>query len=678
MKISLHWLNSYLDQPCDEAEAERLLTRVGFPIDGREDVTLSGGGQDVMLDVEITSNRGDCLSHVGLAREIAAASGRTLKTPAIELAEAGEPAGDFASVAVDEPGICPLYTARVIQGVKVGPSPQWLIDRLEAVGLRSVNNVVDVTNFVLHELGQPLHAFDLGKLSGNQIVVRKARAKEQFVAIDGSKHDLQANMLVIADAAEPVAVAGVMGGLDSEVGDDTTNILLESAIFEPLAVRATSRALKLSSDSSFRFERGVDPLGVDRASRRAAQLILELAGGTLAAGVIRVGMDEPAAKAVAMRVERCSAILGVDLTADQQCESLSRLGLSPVQQGEQIICTIPSYRLDLKREIDLIEEVARLHGLNRIPTSDKIHVTARPIQNEVAARRHLSQALVAHGYHETITFSFVSPKHGKPFVPADAQGVMIEDERRKAEPMLRPSLLPSLLVCRKSNQDAGNADVQLFEVASTWVQRGSMIEEHRKLTLLRDAADAQQAVRQLRGSLEELVQRLGGQQAAQALTVEQAEHPAFAVAGAVKLAGKAIGVLGILSDEVRSVFDVKTPVAAAELDVAALIELYPPQLQVQPLGRYPAIERDLSVIVSEDVPWQKVEQAVRGAKPAMLEEVAFIGTYRGKQIDKGQKSVSFRMTYRDPDKTLRHDEVDPQVSSVVEALKAGVGAALRG
>ncbi|MEX1016803.1 MAG: phenylalanine--tRNA ligase subunit beta [Phycisphaeraceae bacterium] len=682
MKTSLAWLNAHLDRPVTADEAERLFTRVGFPLDGRELIALSSGGQDEQLDVEITSNRSDCLSHLGLARELTAATGGaggTLHRPDITIHENPDrPVSERTSVANEQPELCPLYTARVIEGVKVGQSPRWLVDRLEAVGLRSVNNVVDVTNYVLFELGQPLHAFDLDQLHDRRVVIRRAHKDESFIAIDGSAHTLRDDMLVIADADRAVAVAGVMGGLASEVGEGTTNVLLESAMFAPLSVRKTSRSLKLASDSSYRFERGVDPQGVERASRRAAQLIVELAGGRLAEGVIRVGEPEPAPRKVSMRVERCNALLGTQLTAQQQAGYLDRLELEPRLIDGKIECSVPTFRLDLKREVDLVEEVGRSHGFDAIDRRDRIAINVRPPQREVEARRRLGRVLVAHGFHETITLSFVGMKHGQPFVPADAAPVLVDDERRKAEPMLRPSLLPSLLICRKANQDAGNADVRLFELAATWYESQADMHEQRQLALLADADDAQQAVRDLRGTIEDVAEQLGGPAARAGLSFEPVSRETFAVAAEVRLHGEAIGVTGVLADPAREVFDVKTPQVAAELAVEPLLAMYPPVRQVQPLPRYPAIERDLSLLVDEDVSWRQIEQAVHDAQPALLDSVRFIGTYRGKPIAAGRKSVSFRMLFRDPAKTLRHDAVDPQVATVVAALQQAVSAELRG
>lgn len=684
MKISLNWLNDYLATPVPQDAVDDLLTGHGFPIEDTVEHTDGPAKGDVMFDVEVTSNRGDCLSHVGVAREVAAATGAELKRPPAELPDVGSDAVESIT-RVDhtaQPAACSLYTARVITGVKVGPSPDWLVAKLEAVGLRSVNNVVDVTNFVLLELGQPLHAFDLGKLAGRKIVVRNAAKGEKFNAIDGTKHELRDDMLVIADGERPQAVAGVMGGADSEVGDDTTDILLESAIFEPLQVRKTSRALKLASDSSFRFERGVDPVGVGTASRRAAALIVELAGGTLADGVIRLGPladQEAEPTTLSLRAARCRQLLGLDLSAEQQADYLNRIGLNAAADGETVTAMIPTFRLDLTREVDLIEEIARLHGMDAIPIKPKIELVAKPPQASVQAKQLIGDVLVAHGYHETITFSFINPKLASPFLPEGAEALLLEGDHKKDEPMLRPSVLPSLLQCRKLNQDAGNHGVRLFESASTWKVVNGQTVETVKLALLRDAADIDDALRELRGAIDEVVEALGGAQAKDAVRIVPVETQSeFAAAGEVVVGETTLGVMGLVADATRGRLDVQTAQVAAELDLAKLLSMYPPTREVGALPKFPGIERDLSVVVDEGVSWTRVESAVAAAGPAMLEALSFLGVYRGKQVGAGKKSVSLRMRFRDPAATLRHDQVDPQVAAVVASLGEAVGAELRG
>ncbi len=672
MKACLDWLNSYLDAPVTTDEADRLLGAQGFPIENRQQV-----GDDTMLDVEVTSNRPDCLSHVGLARELAAGTGCKLQLPNCELPTAGQQRVEkITSVVNEDARFCPVYTGRVISGVKVGPSPDWLVRRLESIGLRSVNNVVDVTNFVLLELGQPLHAFDLSRLAGQRIVVRHAGDGEVFAAIDGSRHELRSTMLVIADADRPVAVAGVMGGIDSEVGAETTDILLESAIFDPLSVRRTSRTLKLASDSSFRFERGVDPLGVDLASRRAARLIIELAGGELADGVIRTGADEPAPHLVTMRVERCRKLLGIDIEPRRVVELLAALDLSPRhdESAATVTCTIATHRLDLHREVDLIEEVGRLHGLDNIPVRQRIEIVVHPVQPVIAARQALGRVLTAHGYHETITFSFLSPKIGRPFLSEGDEAVLIDDERRKAEPMLRPSLLPSLLACRKTNQDVGNAQVALYETGSAWVLRDAQIIERPLLVMLLDASDPPDALRTMRGTIEELFDRLVG---ADGLELAAAGGSWFRDGLEIRCDGEPIGYIGVADRRVQELFDLQLPVVLGEVDLDKLLDRYPPTRSVTALSRLPGVERDLSVIVDEPVTWQTIENHVRATEPALMEQLCFITTYRGKPVPAGRKSVSFRMLFRDPTKTLRHGEVDVQVNAVVDRLTKQVGAEVR-
>jgi phenylalanyl-tRNA synthetase beta chain len=687
MKISLAWLNDYLEPPVAAEAVEPLLTAQGFPIEDTVAVEDGPAAGDTMFDVEVTSNRGDCLSHLGVAREIAAGSDARLKRPETPQPGAGPDAvGTLATVQVDEPEACPVYTARVITGLTVKPSPDWLVARLDAVGLRSVNNVVDVTNFVLHEMGQPLHAFDLGRLSGREITVRHAAPGEAFNAIDGSRHELRDGMLVIADGQQPQAVAGVMGGRDSEVTEQTTEVLLESAIFAPLSVRTTGRALKLASDSSFRYERGVDPAGVERASRRAAALIVQVAGGQVAEGVIRVGKAAPDPKrdtlTVPLRLGRLRSVMGIDFSRQQVMEYLhQRLGLADASPptGDTLEFAIPTYRLDLRREIDLIEEVARLHGMASIPVKPKLELTARPPQDTVRARRILAEVLVGHGYHETITFSFIRPAYAKPFLPAESDPLVLEGDHKKDEPMLRPSVLPSLLQCRKLNQDVGNRDVKLFEIASTWhVQSGETIENVR-LALLRDAEQPDAALRELRGTLEEILEALGGPMGHAALTVDASTDDAvMSPAAVVKLEGQPVGRFGLLNQASTDPFGLQTPQAGLEVELPRLLDLYPPRRAIGELPRFPGIERDLSLIVEEAVTWQQITAAVEQAQPDLLEEVGFLGVYRGKPIERGRKSVSLRLLFRDSERTLRHEQVDPQVAAVVAELKQKLSAELRG
>ncbi|MFW6335581.1 MAG: phenylalanine--tRNA ligase subunit beta [Phycisphaeraceae bacterium] len=682
MKVSLDWLHALIDRPLSAAEVESIMTAQGFPLEGREEINRPDGSTDTVLDLEVTSNRGDCLSHLGVARELAAGAGCALLPPdAADLPESDPPADTLTCVDLQEPELCPVYTARVLRGVKVGPSPEWLVRRLEALGLRSVNNVVDVTNYVLFELGQPLHAFDLAKLDEGRIVVRRATKGEPFTAIDGTKHELPEHALVIADASRPRAVAGVMGGLDSEVGDDTTDVLLESARFDPVAIRRASRSLKLASDSSYRYERGVDPLGVEAASRRAAKLIVELAGGELARGVVRVGESQESLVPtdVAMRTGRCNALLGLDLTPADMVGCLDRLGLSPRLEGETIRCAVPSFRLDLRREVDLMEEVARITGLDATPVKPKMAIVAVPPRPGVEARRELARVLIAHGYHETITPSFLPTAQAEAFLDeTGGKPMTLTDDRRRAEPSLRTSLLPSLLRCRKTNQDVGNAGVKLFELARAWILRDEKHHESLRLALLADGEDGETAIRAMKGALAELAHVLAGEQADEVFTVEPCKPGRCDPAARLSLHGREIGTMGLASADLLDRFDLQTPVLAlAELDAEPLLACYPPTHRAGELPRFPAVERDLSIIVEESRTWRELSQVIDDAQPQHVERLDFLGAYRGKPIAKGSKSVALRLRFRRSDATLTGEAVDAEMTKVVEALRKQ-GAELRG
>ena len=419
-------------------------------------------------------------------------------------------------------------------------------------------------------------------------------------------------------------------------------------------------------------------MGVDRASRRAAQLIVEIAGGKLAEGVIRVGQDDPAPTNVAMRIRRCQALLGIDLNAQQILESLDRLGLNPKQNADTITCTIPTFRLDLKREVDLFEEVGRLYGYDKVQVHERLELEVRPKQPDITVRQELGRVLAAHGYHETITPSLLTEEHARAFCPDSLKPMRLAGDTRRKDNVLRPSLLPSLLGCRKHNQDRGNEGVRLFEVAGTWTESNGKPHEVVTLATLTDAPDPHEGFREARGAIEELVHTLGGKEAAETLAFEPIKDDHLAPAAKVVLQGKDCGRIGVLNDKLRDTFGLQTPVVLAEIDYQPVVSNYPPKRTVGNLPRFPGIERDLSIVVDEPVTWRQVEQCITDAAPQMLEDLQFLTIFRGKQIGKGKKSLSLRLYFRNPDTTLRHDEVDPQVNAVVVKLKQVVNAELRG
>ena len=687
MKIALNWLADYLPGPLDAQAAADALTHGGLPVEVIEQVA-----GDTVLDVEVTSNRGDCLSHVGVARELAALLDREFKDVTPTVAEAPEPAAGAVAVRIDAPDLCPHYTARVIRGVKIGPSPAWMQRRLEAVGLRPINNVVDVTNYVMFELGQPLHAFDHDRVGGKQIVVRRAAAGEKLVTIDGKEAILQPDYLTIADAARPVALAGVMGGKDSEVSAATVNVLLESARFDPLAVRRAARAI-VRSDSSYRFERGIDPLVTEKASRRAAQLLVQTAGGELLAGVVQAGGAGAGPKKLTLRLARLKQILGVEFPVEQVVAALTRLRLAPVvtrggAAGLPVVeVTVPSYRLDLNIEVDLIEEVARVIGYDQVPVRQEIAIRVTPADPRARTITTVRDALVAGGYFEAVTVGFVSDLLAADFVPPDADKAnplpRAGAVTRKENAGLRPSILPGLLESARLNDNRGVRDARLFEIGSTFYNAaagtgtatggaGPALVEQQKLGLV-----GSPDVREVRGVVEAVLAKLD---ANREVKVIPENRPGFGrgAAGRVEWGGVAVGHLGRVAKDVADKLGLRDRPCAAELDMAPLLagaQLVP---QLKPLPQFPAAERDLSLVVPEAVRYEAVEALVANASLPNLESVSFVTTYRGKPLEKGTKSVTLRFVFRSPTGTLTSDQVEQAVGQVVERAKAELGAALRG
>ncbi len=699
MDISLKWINRYLaPADLDTDEADRLLTQAGFPIEG---ITQMPGG-DTLLDVELTSNRGDCLCHVGCAREVAAmrsaSAKRTLVMPEFRDPETAGRVGESLALENAQPDVCPQFTARVIKGCQVGPSPQWLVEALESVGQRSINNVVDVTNFISLELGNPCHVFDLTKLAGNRLVIRYANEGEKLTTLDGKDRTLTATDLVVADAEKATSLAGVIGGLESQVTESTTDVVFEMATWDPVTVRTASRRLNIRTDASHRFERGVHPATIEPAARRAVALLCELTGGQLLGGVLVEGSPIPEPITVSMRPSRVELLLGVDIPAGDMIDMLRDLEIETEQVSEdELRCTIPPHRLDLTREVDLIEEVARVCGLDAIPAQDKILVRPRPLQASEQAHREIARILTGLGFFETVTFSFTSPAQASIFLPRGLKTIAVDDDRRKAEPTLRPSVLTGLLACRKSNSDAGveaPGGVRLYELAEAFVQDESNKSlESRTLTLIMDIpgagrkhtdAELQHGLRLMRGTLDALALGMFGPHARIAITAREPEcdawNPQAYASMAVTTPGSQtveLARFGLISDTAQTTYDLGEPMVAAEILFDELIAPYPPPAVATRLPAYPGIERDLSLIVAEDTTWAQIETLVESLEVDRLTGCSFVGTFRGKQIGDGFKSVTLRLGFRDSGRTLRHEEVDPQMDRIAEASRERLGAKIR-
>jgi phenylalanyl-tRNA synthetase beta chain len=687
MRTSITWLNDYLDPALDAQTQADLLTAAGFPYDG-EDVAENG---EPWQEIETTSNRGDCLCHFGLAREAALLGGSRLKTPEVSLPQGGPPVSESIEIRNTEPDRCPLYTGRVIRGVKVGPSPDWLQQRLIAIGLVPRNNLVDATNFVLFEYGQPTHVFDLDTLRGGRIEIRAARAGESFLPIgeDAETIELVPEDLVIADAERAVAMAGVKGGAETSVTDGTTNILLEAATFDPVGVRNTSRRHRLASDSSYRFERGVHPADISVATDRLTALILELAGGELCDGTAADGQPIPSARAVSMRPTRCRAVLGIDISDEEIMRLLEGLGFAPKAEEENIRCTIPPRRLDIDREADLIEEIARTHGLDALPINETIRIRAvapRPVDEGLNAIREM---LVGAGFHESVTHTLIGPDAAAAFLESGHAVLTVDDDRAAAEPILRPSLVPSLLRVAKHNHDLGTSNVRFFETASVFDQCKGVHRERRLLGLLvdppagsrsrDDASLGQAAFGVLRTTIDRVVRIVGGSN----VEIDESVHiPGFSSSGAIRMDGRVIGSLGVLDPGVAQRHGHDRPLVAAEIElapdgVAEALSTWPPESTAAALPAFPAIDRDLTILIDEPVSWAELERAIHAGTPELLESTEFVTVFRGGKLPANRKAITLRLRFRAADRTLRHEEVDPQMTNITARLIDAVGGEIR-
>ncbi len=665
MKISLEWLTDFLPGPLDAQRCAEALTNAGLPVESIDVV-----GNDTVLDVEVTSNRSDCLCHVGVARELAALLDLPFKMPVQSDARVMSDAP--IAVSIDAKNLCPHYTAQSVRDVKVGPSPAWMVRRLEAVGVRVINNVVDITNYVMFELGQPLHAFDQQKLAGPRIEVRTARVGEKLTTLDGHERTLTADMLVIADAVRPVALAGVMGGRETEVSDSTRMVLLESARFDPLAVRRAARALTLHSDSSHRFERQFDPTLPARASRRAAQLMCELAGGTISGDLAEAGSDGYSPVIVSLRPAQIERILGIALPRAQIMDALRRLGFEPADRGERIDITAPSHRLDIRIEVDLIEEVARLIGYDQIPMRDEIKIRLMPPAPDARAIEMIRATLIAAGYFEAMTYSFVSDALAPDFIPPEAAGLArAQPQTRKADGQLRPSLLPGLLEAVRHNEANGEPAARLFEIGPVfWYDDAGALREHRKVGFVGGE------LRQVRGVVESLLSRLN---AGRGVSIVPADHPGHApgASGDVMWGGTVVGAIGSIANNPVLKVGLRHAPGCAELDLATMLdgtELVP---QLRELPKFPPAERDLSLIVAESVRFQQIEKTLLDLKLPQLDSLQYLTTYRGKPLEKGTKSISIRLSFRSSDRTLTGEEVEGSIQKAIEAARSRLSATLR-
>ena len=687
MIVSVDWLREYVavDMPLDKLTHE--LTMSGLNL---EDVEPANS--DTAIDLEVTSNRPDCLGHIGVAREIGVLFDQELTIPAAEVPTGSGSIADVTSIEIECEDICPQYTARVIKGVKVGPSPDWLVKRLEAAHwdykenctkYKSINNVVDITNYVMLECGQPLHAFDFAKLDENRIVVRRAKEGEKIAAIDQKEYKLDDQMCVICDASKPVAIGGVMGGLETEISDSTTDVLVEVAAFAPLSVRRTARTLKLFSPSSFRFERTVDRRQIDWASRRCCELILQLAGGTLVEGVAMAGSEAPEKREpVSMRFSQVPRIVGIDVTAEESTSILNKLGLKTVEvTADEGSFEPPSWRRDLTRECDLVEEVARIYGYEIIPDDATLPVvsTAKSKVDRVTDR--VRDCLVSLGFFDCVTLSFVSADQTQYFNPRGLTDfVSVDHSTRREENILRASLVPSLLVCRRDNERHGTANAELFELARVYLAADSETDETKVEPITISGVSGRPflagGANDLKGVIEALAQSVNR---SAVVTTKPSGVPQFETGrGAeVYLNGQLWGWAGELASDVISKTKLRDGASAFELMLEPLLAIADLEPMYSVLPEFPSVARDLNFVLDESVSWEKVSECVAANGGELLDSVSFGGQYRGKGIELGKKSYVVTNRFRSADRTLTSEEVEAAQQNIIAACEKQLGASLR-
>lgn len=657
---------------------------------------------DTMVEIDLTPNRSDCASVLGIAREVAGFTGQKILPPVTETPVLDGTGVDF-TVSIEEPELCPRYTARKLTGVVIKPSPWWLQRQLMAVGMRPINNIVDITNFVMLEYGQPLHAFDFKKLADATIVVRCPRVEEKtFTTLDEVERTLSPEMLMICDGNGPVAVAGVMGGLDSEVTEQTTEVLLESACFDPVSIRRTARNLNLPSEASYRFERGVDPNGCANAMERAVQLMCELADAEVAAG----GVDEYPGKKnlleLDLRVQRVNQLLGIDLNADQVADYLRGIELGVTDKGNNILgITVPSFRIDIEREADLVEEIARLVGYNEIPTSQPTIAMDYPQRTPLRRlRQDAACSLTAMGFYEAINYSFVAEKH------CDLLNIAEDDARRKYvrlvnplsedQAVMRTMLLPGILENIRRNINFQQPDIRLFEIGKVFmnVAEGKQPEERYQLCAVMSGARYPAAntlyfsgeradVYDIKGAAETLFQalRVQGTSGVISFAADITEgrqpygDPSFTIQ--IMDGERCLGMISKLARKTARAFSIKQDVYFLELDLEALLELPRQDRAFKPLSRYPSVKRDIALLVPENVPAGALLQDILAHKNENVVHADIFDVYSGKPIEDGMKSVALTVTYRSEDTTLDDETVDGFHNKIVHSLMSGFGGRYR-
>lgn len=684
MTVSVNWLRKYVDIDMEPKELAHRLTMAGIAIEGVEFVD-----DDALLDLDLTPNRGDCLGLINLAREVAAITGNELKIPSIDIQENDEDISDYVEVEIADSDLCKRYTARLIKNVQIKPSPAWLQEALINSGIRPINNVVDVTNYVMLETNQPLHAFDYDLISKEKkILVRRAKDKEEIVTLDGTKRVLDDEMLVITDGTNPIALAGVMGGLDSEINDNTVNVLLESATFAGVNIRRTSRKVGLRSDSSIRFEKGVDVNGAVYASNRAAQLIQELAGGEIVKGIADVYPEPQGNITITLRPEKANDLLGTDLTIEQMEGYLLSLAFKVNRDGNNLIVEVPTYRPDIELEVDLIEEIARLYGYANIPATLPVGNTTQGGLNDYQKFKEKATSILARNMHEVINYSFISPTMFDKLLLANdselRQVVEIANPLSEEQSVMRTLLLPGLLENISRNLSRKIENLSFFEIGAVFtpVKQG-LPEERLKVAAVVSGTSEGNWLKHkitmdffyLKGILENFLKELGLVNIEFVASQKPGYHPGRNAL--VLCNGVEIGVIGEIHPLVLEKFDIKESVSAFELELDEMYKLATTRVMTESITKYPAVVRDIAILVAKDTTASQIVKTIKKYGTEILREVVVFDVYTGEQVPEGYKSMAFKLKLQPTEKTLTENEINEIIQSILDGLEKDLAAKLR-
>jgi phenylalanyl-tRNA synthetase beta chain len=686
MKINYNWLKELVDIDIPPRDLAEKLTMAGLAVDAVESY-----GDDAILDFDLTSNRPDCLSHLGIAREVAAILGKTARTPEAKFIEGKKRTRDVTSVEIFAPELCPRYTARVIKGVKIGPSPDWLVKRIESIGQRSVNNVADITNYVMLEMGQPLHAFDLHQLRGERIVVRTAKNGEEITTLDGEERTLTPEMLVIADAERPVAIAGIKGGEDSGITDETVDVLLEAAYFAPAQTRVTSKTLALSTEASYRFERGADPEIAAKASDRAAALIVEIAGGEVLSGLVDVYPQKASRRWIEFRRSRYTVLTGLGIELGEAERILRSLGfvVEAEVENDRLRAMAPSWRVDISIEEDLIEEVARIAGYDKLKNTLPGSAGAGAYFSGEDSRRAARLTLTALGYNEAINFSFVNGETDEMLSHArEDWRLALLNPIDDTQAHMRVTLLGGLLDSLERNFNQGARNVRLFEIGKCFMNfQDERPSETERLGLvatgLRNEDDWASSngggsidFYDLKGAVESVAEAIG----MPALDFEPYDAIDFLHPGRranALLDAEVIGVIGQLHPRIAAKYKFKQPVFVADLNLRSMLLAERTKVRYHPLPKFPTVVRDLALLIDTGVQFAGVEIAIKELKIPELVGVKLFDLYAGKELPPGKHSIALSLRYRAANRTLTDEEVNAAHDCVIKMLKREFGADVR-